>query len=157
MILGLSYVVFFPLGLDWYFYVGSIVIAGAIGLTETSLFPFPRRAGRTERPWPSDDEKRVREIVRKEYHAVLEELWTEPDKCPICGGDQWRIGEVVEVPVTVYRPSGKVGEYREAYHYLPSRCDVCAYTIFFRTEVLDDLVAKRMGKSPNPARQPSSS
>lgn len=67
----------------------------------------------------------------------LDEKWTQPHNCPVCGTDSWGIQDV---SVLLVRPSGwKPGEPltdtpRSAYPLVPLVCRNCAYTLLFNEQ-----------------------
>jgi len=66
--------------------------------------------------------------------------WTKPTECPICGSDNWGIGDQI-----VEMRASKMGNpiYPQFFVY----CQKCAYTIFFNA-VIAGLVAANPSNKP---------
>ena len=77
--------------------------------------------------------------ARERTLAWLKDHWTEDDHCPICGTDNWSIGDAVELPVR----GGHlwVGTGQRAYVLVPIQCANCFYT-FFLNAILAGIVPR---------------
>jgi len=66
--------------------------------------------------------------------------WSKPTECPICGSDDWGIGDqIVEIRSSL--PGGSI--YPQFFVY----CQKCAYTIFFNA-VIAGLVEVKPSNKP---------
>ncbi len=66
--------------------------------------------------------------------------WTKPTECPICGSDQWEIGDQI-VEIRPFSPGSRV------YPHFFVYCQKCAYTIFFNA-VLAGLIPAAPSDKP---------
>lgn len=61
--------------------------------------------------------------------------WTKPTECPICGSDNWGIGDQI-VEIRSFAPSASV--YPQFFVY----CQKCGHTIFFNAVIAGLVDAK---------------
>jgi hypothetical protein len=93
-------------------------------------------------PQPPDESVDV--VARERALAWLQENWTEDPHCPICGTDNWAVGDAVELPV---RTSGSLmfpPTQSRAYVLMPVQCTKCFYT-FFINAILAGIVPRSKG------------
>ena len=66
--------------------------------------------------------------TRKLAYDAITEKWTQPEVCPVCGTNQWSIGDLVEH--RLFSGGGlKVGG--PVFVYVPVSCNNCGNTRFF--------------------------
>ena len=148
MVLGAAYLVFFPLGLDWFNYITFIAVAVAIGVWEKLR---PHRSSRTRLPSEcssrgtlyrtSEAEKQARKVISDRYLPLLNELWVVPEYCPVCRSEGFRLGSPLEAQLVMQ--SQDLEPRYQAYVYLPARCDTCGYTVFFDADILEERSRQR--------------
>lgn len=89
---------------------------------------------------PETDEDRARRQLRQRYAATIRRLWVEPDDCPICGSNTWGTGDLIQSQLRPpLSPLAQLlsGPPPQVYVYVPVTCNICGYSMFFHSGVLD--------------------
>jgi len=88
---------------------------------------------------PETPEDQARRQLRETYASTIRRLWIKPDDCPICGSNTWGTGDLIQSQL---RPplsplAQLLGPTQQVYVYIPVTCNICGYSMFFHTGVLD--------------------
>jgi hypothetical protein len=71
----------------------------------------------------------IRDQIRDQQRSAaamwLQDHWSRPRACPICGTQNWIIGDLVEVPIYT---GGARNLYAGARVMVPITCSTCYYT-----------------------------
>jgi hypothetical protein len=161
--LGIAYVIFFPLGVHWFFYVATLTVAAVFSAWLWKGNPRRTRLVRLWRnPSPivqaSKAETEAKKAAEERYSVILTELLPQPERCLVCGktGEELATGHVMEIlvyPIVDPRPPG--GAAPRGAVFVALTCMNCGNTDFFSIRQLDERINERQeppdqGEGGNP-------
>ena len=81
-----------------------------------------------------DEQGRLSDQDKQKIADWLDEKWTQPSKCSVCGHSDWTLGEHL-VNLQIYYGGGlRIGG--PTYPYVMVICKNCAQTLFFNAVML---------------------
>lgn len=73
-------------------------------------------------------------MSRGVLRLLVEKVWTQPGRCPVCTERDWNVGDEIDVPL--HKQPGRV------YRYVPVTCRSCGHTVLFHRQLLEDAATR---------------